>query len=85
MPVEGPARWELITTSGNSTITARPSASVLSAIPGPELDVTPRVPAYDAPTAEQIAAISSSAWKVTTPNRDSRARTWSSGEAGVMG
>ena len=32
-----------------------------------ELEVTPSAPAYEAPMAEQIAAISSSAWKVTTP------------------
>src|SRR5205823_11117921 len=34
MPVEGPARWELTTTSGSSVAIARPSISVLSAIPG---------------------------------------------------
>ncbi len=47
--------------------------------------MTPRAPANEAPMAEQIAAISSSAWKVTTPCSASRAMTWSSGEAGVIG
>src|SRR5208282_307422 len=36
-PVEGPPRWISQTTSGSSTATARPSASVLSAMPGPEV------------------------------------------------
>jgi hypothetical protein len=36
-------------------------------MPGPELDVTPSAPANDAPMAEHTAAISSSAWNVTTP------------------
>ena len=39
-------------------------ASILSAMPGPLVLVTPSLPAYDAPIAEQIAAISSSAWIV---------------------
>ena len=34
-PVEGPPRWMSTTTSGSSTIVARPIASVLSAMPGP--------------------------------------------------
>ena len=44
MPVEGPARWTSTTTSGSSTITARPIASVLSAIPGPDDAVSPSAP-----------------------------------------
>ncbi len=64
---------------------ARPIASVLSAMPGPELDVTPSAPAYDAPIAAQIAAISSSAWKVSTPWLFRFASTWSRDVAGVMG
>ena len=44
-PVEGPPRCELTTISGSSVITASPSASVLSAIPGPEDDVIPSWPA----------------------------------------
>ncbi len=71
--------------SGSSVATASPIASVLRAIPGPELDVTPRDPAYDAPIAAQAAAISSSAWKVTTPSSFMRASMCSRGEAGVIG
>ena len=44
-PVEGPPRWEFTTTSGNSAMIAKPIASVFRAIPGPELEVTPRPPA----------------------------------------
>ena len=68
IPVEGPARWTSMTTSGSSTITARPIASVLSAIPGPDEAVSASAPPYDAPMAAPIAAISSSAWNVLTPN-----------------
>ena len=45
MPVEGPARWLSTRTIGNSVAMARPSISVLRAMPGPELDVTPSAPA----------------------------------------
>src|SRR6266566_1430500 len=41
IPVDGPARCESITTIGSSVAIASPSISVLSAMPGPELDVTP--------------------------------------------
>ena len=41
IPVDGPARWTSMTTSGSSTITARPIASVLSAMPGPDEAVIP--------------------------------------------
>jgi hypothetical protein len=44
-PVEGPPRWQFTTTSGNSDVMASPIASVLSAIPGPDVDVTPSLPA----------------------------------------
>ena len=44
IPVDGPARCTSTTTSGSSIITARPIASVLSAIPGPELAVSPSAP-----------------------------------------
>src|SRR5439155_1369440 len=37
MPVEGPARCESMTTSGSSVAIARPSISVFSAMPGPEI------------------------------------------------
>ena len=44
MPVDGPARWTSTTTSGNSTMTARPIASDFRAMPGPELAVNPSAP-----------------------------------------
>ena len=68
IPVDGPARWTSITTSGSSTMTARPIASDLSAMPGPDEAVRASAPPYDAPMAAPIAAISSSAWNVLTPN-----------------
>ena len=85
IPVEGPPRWESTTTSGSSVAMARPSISVLSAMPGPDVDVTPSAPAYAAPIAAPMAAISSSAWKVITPYRLRSASVCSSREAGVMG
>src|SRR5438067_13805574 len=85
IPVEGPARCTLTSTSGSSVPMARPRPSVLSATPGPELAVTPSVPAQEAPIAAQIAAISSSAWNVTTPYGLKFAMAWSSDEAGVIG
>ena len=66
-PVEGPPRWTLTTTSGSSTMTARPMASPLSAMPGPDEAVSASAPPKDAPMAEPMAAISSSAWNVRTP------------------
>src|SRR5437763_6585159 len=85
MPVDGPDRCELISTRGSSVVIARPRASVFSATPGPELDVTPSAPAKDAPIAEQMAAISSSAWKVRTPYALRAARLCRIEDAGVMG
>src|ERR1700687_3689758 len=61
IPVDGPPRWMSQMTSGISTATARPIASVLSAIPGPDVVVIDRAAAYAAPIDEVIAAISSSA------------------------
>ena len=66
-------------------MTARPMASDLRLIPGPEVVVTPREPEKEAPMAELTPAISSSAWKVTTLwdlRLDSSCRM---SEAGVMG
>ena len=45
MPVEGPPRWTSTTTSGISAMTAQPSASVLSEMPGPLEPVTATRPA----------------------------------------
>ena len=65
--VDGPPRWMSMMTSGSSVMTARPMASVLSAMPGPQVSVTARAPPKAAPIAAQMAAISSSAWNVVTP------------------
>src|SRR5215469_15858349 len=54
-PVDGPPRWMSQITSGNSTATARPIASVFSAMPGPDVVVSARTPEYAAPIAEVIA------------------------------
>ena len=84
-PVDGPPRWMSTITSGSSTMVARPIASVLSAIPGPEVVVIARWPPYAAPMADVIAAISSSAWNVTTPNSFSIDSSCRMSEAGVIG
>ena len=55
-----------MTTIGSSVITARPSASDLSATPGPLVPVTEAAPVKAAPIVAPMAAISSSAWKVRT-------------------
>src|SRR6267378_7655003 len=60
-PVDGPPRWMSQITKGISTATASPIASVFSAMPGPEVVVIASAPAYAAPIADVIAAISSSA------------------------
>jgi hypothetical protein len=44
MPVDGPERCTSTTTSGSSTMTARPRASDLSAMPGPDEAVMPIAP-----------------------------------------
>jgi hypothetical protein len=44
MPVDGPARWTSMTTSGSSTMIARPSASDFRAMPGPDEAVIPIAP-----------------------------------------
>src|SRR5262245_2887784 len=84
-PVEGPPRCTLMITSGNSTATARPIASPLSATPGPDDEVIANCPANAAPTAEETAAISSSAWKVVTPKFLKRESSCKMSEAGVIG
>ena len=84
-PVEGPPRWTSTTTSGSSVITARPTASDLSATPGPEVVVTPSWPAKEAPMAAPTPAISSSAWKVVTPKPLCFESSCRMSEAGVIG
>ena len=39
MPVDGPPRWTFTQTSGSSAMLARPSISVLSDMPGPDVAV----------------------------------------------
>src|SRR5260370_33337983 len=48
-PVDGPPRWMSQMTSGISTATARPAASVLSAMPGPDVSGMATPPAYATP------------------------------------
>ena len=50
-PVEGPPRCTLITTNGNSVITARFIASDFRQTPGPEVEVAANAPANEAPIA----------------------------------
>ena len=84
-PVEGPPRCTSMTTSGSSVITARPIVSDFSAMPGPEVLVTPSEPANEAPRAAPMPAISSSAWKVVMPKRLCLLSSWRMSEAGVIG
>jgi len=73
------------TISGISVITARPMVSDFSAIPGPEVEVTPRAPPNAAPRAAPMPAISSSAWNVVTPKFLCLASSCSTSLAGVIG
>ncbi|SKV12565.1 Uncharacterised protein [Mycobacteroides abscessus subsp. abscessus] len=84
-PVDGPPRCTSMTSSGSSVITARPTASLLSATPGPEVLVTPRAPPNEAPRAAPIPAISSSAWKVSTSKFLYLLSSCRMSEAGVIG
>jgi hypothetical protein len=72
-------------TMGSSTETARLMASLLSATPGPEVEVTASWPVKAAPMVAQMAAISSSAWKVVTSKFLYLDSSCSTSEAGVMG
>ena len=67
IPVEGPPRWTLTTTSGSSAIVARPMISVLRETPGPDVAVIAFLPAKEAPSAAPIPAISSSACRRAPP------------------
>src|SRR6266496_3671166 len=62
-PVDGPPRWMSQMISGISSDTASPIDSPLSAMPGPDDDVTASAPPNDAPIAAPMPAISSSAWR----------------------
>ena len=85
MPVDGPARWTSMITSGSSVMTARPIASCLSATPGPDVPVSASAPPYAAPMAAPTAAISSSAWNVRTPKCLYADSWWRMSDAGVIG
>ena len=84
-PVEGPPRCTSMTTSGSSVITARPMVSDFSAMPGPEVLVTPSDPTNEAPSAAPMPAISSSAWNVVIPKRLCLLSSCRTSEAGVIG
>ncbi len=84
-PVDGPPRCTSTTTSGSSSITARPMVSIFSAMPGPEVVVTPSAPPYAAPRAAPMPAISSSAWNVVTSKFLCFDSSWRMSEAGVIG
>ncbi len=73
------------TSSGSSSVTARPMVSDFSASPGPDVVVTPSAPPKEAPSAAPTPAISSSAWKVVTPKFLCLANSCSTSEAGVIG
>ncbi len=85
IPVDGPARWISQMISGSSTDTARPTVSAFSNMPGPDVLVTLSEPPKEAPSAAPMAAISSSAWNVRTPNRLCLASSCKMSEAGVIG
>src|SRR4029453_7152192 len=85
MPVDGPARWMSTMTSGSSSVTASPTVSDFSTMPGPAEVVTPSAPPKAAPSAAPDAAISSSAWNVRTPNSFSAASSSRIPDAGVIG
>ncbi len=74
-----------MTSSGSSVITARPMVSDFSAMPGPDVVVTPSAPEKAAPSAAPMPAISSSAWNVVTPNALCLLSSWRMSEAGVIG
>jgi hypothetical protein len=84
-PVDGPPRWMSMTSSGSSRLTARPTVSAFSAMPGPEVVVTPSAPPKAAPSAAPMPEISSSAWKVRTPKFLCLLSSCRMSEAGVMG
>ena len=63
----GPARCTSMITSGSSTITASPMRFALERDAGADGAGQPSAPPNEAPMAEPMAAISSSAWNVLTP------------------
>ena len=85
-PVEGPPRCTLTQTSGSSAIVARPSISVFSDMPGPEVAVIAFLPAKEAPTTAPMPAISSSHCSIAPPYfQTSRAKNCMISVEGVIG
>ncbi len=72
-------------TMGSSVMTPRPMASPLRQMPGPLLAVAAISPAKAAPHTDDMAAISSSAWKVRTPKFFIIDNSWRISLAGVIG
>ena len=66
-PVDGPARMQLIATTGISAIAERPRPSVISAKPPPEVAHMERTPPCAAPIAILMTPISSSTWRTMMP------------------
>src|SRR5437764_6022393 len=64
MPVEGPARCTFMITAGISAKYDSPMNSVISEMPGPEVQVKARAPFHEAPITMPIEASSSSAWTI---------------------
>src|SRR6476661_8338166 len=62
MPVDGPARCTFMITAGTSAKYDRPMNSVISEMPGPDVEVKARAPFQPAPITMPIEASSSSAW-----------------------
>jgi len=71
--------------NGSSSDTARPMASPLSAMPGPDDVVTPSAPPNAAPIVAPMPAISSSAWNVRMPKRLCLLSSCRMSLAGVIG
>jgi hypothetical protein len=84
-PVDGPPRWMSQMTSGISSDTASPIASLFNEMPGPDDVVTASDPPNEAPIAAPTPAISSSAWNVRTPKRLCLESSCRMSEAGVIG
>jgi len=78
-------RWMSTMSSGSSRLTARPTVSAFRSMPGPLVVVTPRAPPKAAPSAAPMPAISSSAWRVRTPNFLCLESSCKMSDAGVIG
>ena len=73
-------------TIGTSAMEARPSISVMSERPGPEVAVIDLTPAKEAPITAPIAASSSSVWRKEPPARGIHsARKCRISDEGVIG